>query len=89
MKILYAAHIVADPSKGAANADLSLLAALRARGHLVDDEWDVGSPRVISHDNLHLLLEAPGKCARAVARRLSTERYDVVLVNQPLAACRT
>ena len=84
MRLLYVSHAIADASKGAANADLSLLAALRSCDHHVDDVWDIGSPRAIRHDNLHLLLEAPRKCEREIARRLAIARYDVVFVNQPL-----
>jgi len=59
MRLLYVSHAIADASKGAANADLSLLAALRGCGHHIEEVWDIGSPRAIRHDNLHLLLEAP------------------------------
>ena len=84
MKILYVAHNIRDASKGAAYADISLLDELRRRGHLVEERWDIGSPRRIRHDNLHLLLEAPGRCRRTVADALHEAEFDVVLVNQPL-----
>lgn len=84
MRVLYASHLVRDPSKGAAWADLSLVEALRRRGHAVEEIWDLGSPRRIRHDNLHLLLEAPGRCAREVVSRVELRPFDVVLINQPL-----
>lgn len=84
MRILYVAHNQADPSKGAANADLSLLAAMSARGHEIEQVWNIGEPRLIRHDNLHLLLEAPRKCKAVVLRQASAKPYDVVFVNQPL-----
>ena len=74
----------ADASKGAANADLSLLRALRERGHAVEDHWEIGEPRKIRHDNLHLLIEAPRSCEREVIHKLDKTQFDVVLVNQPL-----
>jgi glycosyltransferase involved in cell wall biosynthesis len=84
VRLLYVAHNVSDPSKGAAHADLSLLSALRERGHDVEEYWDIGTPRAISHDNFHLLLEAPRKCEQVVTRQLMTAPFDVVVVNQPL-----
>lgn len=85
MRILYVAHIEGDSSKGAANADMSLLAALERHGHFVRQVWNVGAPRVIRHDNLHLLLEAPRKCERVVLAEVSRASYDVVFANQPLS----
>ena len=85
MRILYIAHNTADASKGAANADLSLLAAMSHRGHEVEQVWNVGEPRKIRHDNLHLLLEAPRKCEAEVIQRLANAEYDVILTNQPLS----
>lgn len=84
MKLLYAAHNSADPGKGAAFADISLLKAVRERGHDVDEMWNVGWPRAICHNNLHLLLEAPTKCMRIVASQCVEHDYDVIMVNQPL-----
>ncbi len=84
MRILFVAHNVRDDRKGAAYADLSLLGVLRRRGHDVEERWDVGSPRRIRHDNLHLLLEAPFRCESAVKRLLRTSSPDVVIANQPL-----
>ncbi len=84
MRLLYASHAERDPLKGAAWADLSLLEALRRRGHEVEEVWNFGSPRRIRHDNLHLLLEAPERCARVVLKRQAERSFDVVLINQPL-----
>lgn len=84
MKFLYVANNAADASKGAANADLSLLDSLRRRGHDVTEIWEVSAPRSIRHGNLHQLFEAPRKCEREVVRQLVLSQYDVVIVNQPL-----
>lgn len=84
MRLLYASHAERDPSKGSAWADLALLETLRRRGHEVEEVWNFGSPRRIRHDNLHILLEAPGRCVRAVLPRADRRPFDVVLVNQPL-----
>lgn len=84
MRLLYVSHLERDPLKGAPWADISLMDALRRRGHEIEEIWDFGAPRRINHGNLHLLLEAPRRCERAVLRNCAVRPYDVVLINQPL-----
>src|SRR5262245_39791961 len=85
MRVLYLSNIPRDAGKGASGCDIGAMAALRERGHDVDELWDYSAPRRLRHANLHQLLEAPFECARRVRERRTVTRYDAVISNQPLS----
>jgi glycosyltransferase involved in cell wall biosynthesis len=85
MNFLFAANTPRDPLAGASGCDISVITALRAQGHEVDEIWSTDMPRRIQHSNLHQLLELPGNFASAVASKCESKQYDVIQVNQPHA----
>lgn len=60
-------------------------AALRRRGHHVDEIWADDLGRRIQHGNMHYLLELPRTYCREVRRACESQTYDVIELNQPHA----
>ena len=60
-------------------------AALRRRGHQVDEIWADDLGRKIRHGNLHYLLELPRTYSREVRQACLSCQYDVIELNQPHA----
>lgn len=85
LRFLVGADVPPDPDSGAAGTVFQTNAALRALGCDVDAIWTADLGRRIRHGNLHYALELPRAYRREVARRLSVQRYDVVMLSQPHA----
>ena len=84
MRILTIANVPPDPDSGAAGTVYHTNSALRELGHEVDEVWqaELGTP-VITHGNLHALLEQPFRYRAAVKSLLKRDRYDVIQISQP------
>lgn len=74
-----------DPNAGASGTVWQMNAALRRRGHTVDEIWADDLGRKIQHGNLHYLLELPRTYCREVRRACDAATYDVIELNQPHA----
>jgi glycosyltransferase involved in cell wall biosynthesis len=85
LTILVGANVVADPNAGASGTVWQMNAALRRRGHQVDEIWADSIGRWISHGNLHYLLELPAAYRREVRKACRSKSYDVIELNQPHA----
>ena len=85
LTILVGASVRPDPNAGASGTIWQMNAALRRRGHLVDEIWADELGRRIHHGNLHCLLELPGAYSREVHKACAKQAYDVIELNQPHA----
>ena len=85
LRILVGANVTADPNAGASGTVWQMNAALRRRGHLVDEIWSDVLGRRIQHGNLHYLLELPRVYRREVRKACQSQEYDVIELNQPHA----
>lgn len=85
MRFLVAAQFLPDPNSGSAGSVLAVGQALAARGHTVDYEWMPPHRGLLPHPALQRHFEMPAQQLRALAARLRTARYDVVMVSQPYA----
>ncbi len=74
-----------DPNAGASGTVWQMNAALRRRGHQVDEIWSSAIGRRIKHGNLHYLIELPRAYRREVRKACETKTYDVIELNQPHA----
>lgn len=74
-----------DPNAGASGTVWQMNAALRRRGHQVDEIWSAAIGRRIKHGNLHYLIELPQAYRREVRKACATKTYDVIELNQPHA----
>lgn len=82
LRILFVADLVRDPDSGAAGTEWQTLAALRRRGHRIDEIWGDGLPHRIRHWNLHYIFELPRAYEAAIAAAYRRQPYDVVHMNQ-------
>jgi glycosyltransferase involved in cell wall biosynthesis len=85
MRFLVAAQFVPDPNSGSAGSVLAVGQALAARGHSVEYEWLAPDRGLLRHPALRRHFEVPTQQLRALARRLKSAAYDVVMVSQPQA----
>lgn len=85
MRFLVAAQFVPDPNSGSAGSVLAVGQALAARGHSVEYEWLAPDQGLVRHPALRRHFEVPAQQLRALARRLKSATYDVVMVSQPQA----
>lgn len=85
LKILVGADVSPDPNAGASGTVWQMNAALRRRGHLVDELWTEDLGRRIQHGNLHYLFELPQTYSREVRKACVKQTYDVIELNQPHA----
>ena len=85
LRILVGANVSPDPNAGASGTVWQMNAALRRRGHQVDEIWSDALGRRIQHGNLHYLLELPRAYRREVRKAFQRQLYDVVELNQPHA----
>ncbi|WP_160168360.1 glycosyltransferase family 4 protein [Novipirellula maiorica] len=85
LKILVGANVSPDPNAGASGTVWQMNAALRRRGHQVDEIWAENLGRRIQHGNLHYLLELPRTYVREVRKACQQQTYDVIELNQPHA----
>lgn len=83
MRMLFATDVPPDRDAGVSGAEYETIEALRRRGHVVDAIWADDLPRRIRHGNMHCLFELPGALKREIARRCSTQSYDVLSVSHP------
>lgn len=74
-----------DPNAGASGTVWQMNAALRRRGHQVDEIWSLVIGRRIKHGNLHYLIELPRAYRREVRKACEAKTYDVIELNQPHA----
>ncbi|MCA9316040.1 MAG: glycosyltransferase family 4 protein [Planctomycetes bacterium] len=84
MRFLSLADMVPNPNSGAAGTVAMTAAALRARGHDVEEIWASHLGRRLRHGNLHQVFEAPRSMRRAVQEFMAKSHADVVLASQPL-----
>ncbi len=82
LRILFAADLVRNPDSGAAGTEWQTLAALRRRGHHIDEIWGDDLPHRIRHWNLHYIFELPRAYEAAIAAAYRRQPYDVVHINQ-------
>ncbi|MCC9601226.1 glycosyltransferase family 4 protein [Stieleria sp. JC731] len=84
LRIFTVANVPPDPNSGAAGTVYHTNLALRELGHHVDEIWqeDLGK-RLVSHGNLHALLEQPRRYRNAILNATKKYSYDVVLISQP------
>ena len=85
LRILVGANVAPDPNAGASGTVWQMNAALRRRGHQVDEIWSSAIGRRIQHGNLHYLIELPRAYRREVRKACETKTYDVIELNQPHA----
>lgn len=85
LRILVGADVPPDPNAGASGTVWQMNAALRRRGHQVDEIWADDLGRRIQHGNLHYLLELPRAYCREVQKNCRRHSYDVIELNQPHA----
>ena len=85
LRILVGANVHPDPNAGASGTVWQMNAALRRRGHQVDEIWADDLGRKIQHGNLHYLLELPRTYSREVRQACQSTSYDVIELNQPHA----
>jgi glycosyltransferase involved in cell wall biosynthesis len=85
MRFLVAAQFRPDPNSGSAGSVLAVGQALASRGHQVDYDWLELDRGLLPHPALRRHFEVPVQQLRALAARLKTARYDVVVVSQPYA----
>ena len=83
MRILYVADTLPDPDSGAAGTEYQTINALEKSGAKVDALWHEDLSHHIIHGNFHYLLELPYSIRLQMVKRLQSQRYDVVHVNQP------
>jgi len=83
LNILIVADVIPNPDSGAAGTEVQTVRALQKLGNKVDTLWRDDLPHFVKHGNLHYLLELPFGYWHAIKKKIATNKYDVIHINQP------